>query len=203
MKGKSFRSGRLEDVAIQSAFKKAVANDKREFLESRFNNPAITRQVFADAIFETAMKDRNTPLFQWLLSKADSADLKEVQKMSNYKGLKSEFRTAIVKALEAAAPGGTRIQDIERMGLADKTIKPPLPTTILDIVGSYLTDEPILKPKAKATKKTTVKDPSATKTESPRGKKRKERGKSKKGKGRGKKKKKGGKGDEEGPVDQS
>ena len=62
---------------------------------------------------------------QFLLKQADRYDLQTVKEKAGYASLDPEFRDAIEKALEKAAPGGTRTRayDIQTVKNAKETFE--------------------------------------------------------------------------------
>ena len=145
LKGKTFRGERLENVTIQAAFKIGARYEHVSVLDGVIDHPAITPEVYADALIEVERmwecEKRNL-----LLSRADRGDLLALQDKGIYADLKLEFRIVIDKALETAAPGGTRTHDIERSvrivkqtffeAIKGSTTKPT--REISDILGRYI-----------------------------------------------------------------
>ena len=136
---------------------------------------------------------------QFLLKNADRYDLQAVKEKAGYADLNLEFRSAIEKALKAAAPGGTRTRtyDIQTVGKLEETFKElrhdGITTEIANLISAYVTvDAPTRREGQTASKKATKKVASdvtntpTTKTESSKlGKRKRAKGR---GKGKGKKK---------------
>ena len=145
LKGKTFRSERLENVAIQAAFKLGARYEHESVLDSVIDHPAITPEIYADALIEVERMWEYGKR-KLLLSRADRADLLALQDKGVYADLKLEFRIVIDKALEVAAPGGTRTHDVERSvrivkqtfleAIKSSSIKPT--REIGDILGRYM-----------------------------------------------------------------
>ena len=109
LKDKTFRSGRLEVIAIQNAFKEGVRSNHEDVLKRTFDHPAITPEVYADALIESEKSWESSKLTrEWLLKRADRYDLEAVNDNDGYADLILPFRTAIENAVEIAKPGGTR-----------------------------------------------------------------------------------------------
>ena len=120
LKGKTFRSERLEYLAIQKAFMEGVKSGRVDLLPTDIcNHAAITPELYADALIVTAEWGKYNDMRQFLLKQADRYDLEAVKEKAGYADLNAEFRDAIEKALKTAAPGGTRtrtydIQTVEK-----------------------------------------------------------------------------------------
>ena len=109
LKGKTFRSERLEYFAIQKAFMEGVKNGRVDLLPTDIcKHAAITPELYADALIGTAEWGKHDHMRQFLLKQADRYDLQAVKEKAGYAGLNAEFRDDIEKALKTAAPGGTR-----------------------------------------------------------------------------------------------
>ena len=147
LKDKTFRSERLEQFAIQKAFMEGAKKGITCLLSTDIcNHAAITPELYADALIETAGWTKYD-MRQCLLKQADRYDLQAVKEKVGYAGLSAGFRSAIDKALKTAAPGGTRTRayDIQSAKIAKQTIgevtmtRTPLPTKeIGDILDAYI-----------------------------------------------------------------
>ena len=84
---------------------------------------AITPELYADALIETAERRNHNDMRQFLLKNADRYDLEAVKEKAGYADLNAEFRDAIEEALKTAAPGGTRTRtyDIQTVRKAEET----------------------------------------------------------------------------------
>ena len=115
LKGKTFRSERLEHLAIQKAFMEGVKHGRVDILPTDIcNHAAITPELYADALIVVAAKSwAYSNMRRFLLKQADRYDLEAVKSKVGYAYLKPEFRDAIEKALKTALPGGTRTRAYE------------------------------------------------------------------------------------------
>ena len=143
LKGKTFRSERLEYLAIQKAFMEGVRSGKVYLLPDDIcNHAAITPELYADALIEIINWLREADIRQFLLKQADQNDLQAVKEKAGYADLYSESRDVIEEALKTAAPGGTRTKDIERMEKAEETFEklesPQVPPEIVDLINAYV-----------------------------------------------------------------
>ena len=101
LKGKTFRSERLEYLAIQKAFMEGVKMDRVDLLPTDIcNHAAITPELYADALIVTAEWEKYDDMRLFLLKNADRYDLQAVKEKPGYADLNPEFRDAIEKALE-------------------------------------------------------------------------------------------------------
>ena len=124
LKGRAFRSERLEDFAIQKSFMAGTESGIVDLLpEDISSHAAITPELYADALIVTAYWGRYNSMRIFLLKHADRYDLQTVKEKACYAGLKVEFRDAIEEALKAPAPGGTRTRtyDIQTVEKAEET----------------------------------------------------------------------------------
>jgi len=149
LKGKTFRSERLEDLTIQKAFMEGVKVSKVERLPKNICNHAlITPELYADALIVTAKWwEKYRRMRDFLLKQADQYDLQVVKERPGYADLDAGFRSAIEEALETAAPGGTRTRAYDIQS-AEKTKKEFMEvehavaiSDIANIIASYLTGE--------------------------------------------------------------
>ena len=172
LKGKTFRSGRLEYLAIQKAFMEGVKSARVTFLPmDSCGHPAITPELYADALILTAEWRKDQPMRQFLLENADRYDLQAVKEKVGYADLNPEFRDAIEEVLKTAAPGGTRTRayDIQSAKIAKETFDEITGKEfpgITDITGSFLTGRPTTKERAKAVRQT-IGEITKTRTPSP------------------------------------
>ena len=126
LKGKTFRSERLEYLAIQKAFMEGVKSGRVDLLpEDICKHAAITPELYADALIVTAEWGKYNGMRQFLLKQADRYDLEAVKEKAGYADLNPEFRDAIEEALKTAAPGGTRTRtyDIQTVEKAEETFE--------------------------------------------------------------------------------
>ena len=145
LKGKTFRSERLEVIAMQTAFKE-VGWPISPLLEKLSRHPAITPDVYADALIKSEkwVQMEKHALHQWLLTRADRFDLEKVVQKEGYEKLKPWFRASIEKALETAAPGGTRtrVYDVQTAEKAEETFEelehPGMSEDPTDIVSAFV-----------------------------------------------------------------
>ena len=125
LKGKTFRSERLEYIAIQKAFMEGVKSGRVDHLPTDIcNHAAITPELYADALIVTAGLGKYNPMRKFLLKQADRYDLEAVKEKAGYADLKADFRGAIEEALKTAAPGGTRTRayDIQTVEKAERNL---------------------------------------------------------------------------------
>ena len=142
LKGKTFRSERLEHLAIQKAFMEGVKSGRVDLLPKDIcKHAAITPELYADALIVTAGWGKYNDMRQFLLKQADRYDLEAVKEKAGYADLNAEFRDAIEKALKTAAPGGTRTRtyDIQTVEKAEETFEelghPGISEDVFSIVG--------------------------------------------------------------------
>ena len=146
LKGKTFRSDRLEYLAIQKAFMEGVKRARVTFLPTDIcNHAAITPELYADALIVTAVKLWGYDDVRLVLLKnADRCDLQAVKEKAGYADLNPEFRDAIEEALKAPAPGGTRTRayDIQTVEKAEETFadfgSSGIPKDPLSIVSDFV-----------------------------------------------------------------
>ena len=154
LKGKTFRSERLEHLAIQKAFMEKAKKGIAGFLpENICNHAAITPELYADALIKTAEWWKHHPMREFLLEQADRYDLETLKEKGGYAGLNAEFRDAIEEALETVEPGRVRNQDIRRVQIAKETFEElghsGVPEMIAELIGSYIIDVPGIKKRTK------------------------------------------------------
>ena len=156
LKGKTFRSERLEQLAIQKAFTEGVKRGRINHLpEDICNHAAITPELYAEALIVSAADDGGEyyDMRQFLLKLADRYDLETVKEKPGYASLNSESRGAIEKALETVEPGRVRNQDIRRVQIAKETFEElghsGVPEMIAELIGSYIIDVPGIKKSTK------------------------------------------------------
>ena len=145
LKGKTFRSERLEYLATQKAFMEGAKSGRVNILQKDIcNHAAITPKLYADALIATAEKGEYS-LHLSLLKQADQYDLQVVKEKAGYADLKPKFRNTIEKALKTAAPEGTRTRtyDIQTVEKAEETFKElrhdGITTEIADLIDAYVT----------------------------------------------------------------
>ena len=81
LKRKDFLSGHLRNIAIQRAFFES-AWSYNDFWPKRFyNHPAITSDVYAKGLVASSEYVEDSPIFLWLLAKADRNDLQAAKGM--------------------------------------------------------------------------------------------------------------------------
>ena len=160
LKGKTFRSERLEHLAIQKAFTEGVKRGVDLLPEDIYKHAAITPELYAEALLtETARWGKYHRMRRFLLEKADCYDLEAVKEKTGYADLEPEFRDAIEKASKTAAPGGTRQHKylVQSAKIAKETFDEITDQEfpgITDITGSFLTGRPSTRERAKAVKQT-------------------------------------------------
>jgi len=172
LKGKAFRSERLEYLAIQKAFMEGV---KRGivylFPNDICNHAAITPELYADGLIVAAGWGKYNDVRHLLLRQADRYDLQVVKENEGYADLNPEFRSAIEEALKTAAPEGTRRPKylVRSAKIAKETfdeITGQEFSGITDITGSFLTGRPTTRERAKAVRQT-IRDVTKTRTPEP------------------------------------
>ena len=160
LKGKTFRSKRLESLAIQKVFMEGVKRGRVNLLPTDIcEHAAITPELYADALIETAYWWIGNCMRLFLLQNADRYDLQAVKEKAGYADLESEFRDVIEEALKTAAPEGTRQHKhlVQSAKIAKETfdeITGKEFSGITDITGSFLTGRPTTREKAKAVRQT-------------------------------------------------
>ena len=157
LKGKTFRSERLAQLAIQNAFMQSVKYGKVDRLpEDICGHAAITPELYTDALIVTVEWSKDSSMRPILLTKADRYDLKVVKEKAGYEGLNAEFRDDIEKALGEATPGGTRtraydIQTVEKARKSLRNLDPSgIPENVFSIVGESVMRNPPTDEKAKS-----------------------------------------------------
>ena len=114
LKGKTFRSERLEHLAIQKAFREGVEHGRVDNLRGGIcNHAAIAPELYADALIVSADWWEYPITRQFLLDQADRHDLEAVKEKAGYADLNAKFRDDIEKALEITTPGGTRTRNYD------------------------------------------------------------------------------------------
>ena len=104
LKGKTFRSERLEYFAIQKVFMEGVKSFRLGHLpEDIFNHAAITPELYADALIVIAKWRKYKGRCKFLLKRAGQYDLEAVKEKADYAGLEPEFRDAIEEVLKKPA----------------------------------------------------------------------------------------------------
>ena len=160
LKGKTFRSERLEYLAIQKAFMEGVKRGRVNLLPTDIcEHAAITPELYADALIETADWWIGNCMRLFLLQNADRYDLQAVKEKAGYADLESEFRDVIEEALKTAAPEGTRQHKylVQSAKIAKETFDEITGKEfpgITDITGSFLTGRPTTRERAKAVRQT-------------------------------------------------
>ena len=113
-----------------------------------YNHAAITPELYADALIITATGWKYHYTRQFLLKRADRYDLQAVKEKAGYADLNPEFRDAIEKALEKAAPGGTRTRayDIQTVEKARETFEwlghPGISEDVFNIISDSVMRDP-------------------------------------------------------------
>ena len=203
LKGKTFRSKRLDHFAIQKTFMEGAKNGRAGLLPVDIcNHAAITPELYADALVVVADWEKYY-MRHFLLKNADCSDLQAVKEKAGYADLNREFRDDIEKALENAKSEGTRTRayDIQTVEKARETFEgldhPGIPEDVFSIVSEAVMRNPpkrredqIASKKAPEKVVNDVTSTSTTKTESSKIRKRKG-GKGKRKGGKGKRKGKG------------
>ena len=120
---------------------------------------AITPELYADALIETAEWGKYRSMRQFLLKQADRYDLEAVKEKEGYAGLNPGFRDAVKEALKTAKPEGTRNPKylVQSAKIAKETFDEITGKEfpgITDITGSFLTGRPTTRERAKAVRQT-------------------------------------------------
>ena len=171
LKGKTFRSERLESLAIQKAFMEGVKRDRIDRLpEDIYEHAAITPELYADALIVTA-RWMYSDTREFLLKQADRYDLEAVKEKEGYADLYPTFRDAIEEALKTAKPEGTRWPKylVQSAKIAKETFDEITGKEfpgITDITGSFLTGRPTTRERAKAVRQT-IEEVTMTRTPQP------------------------------------
>ena len=161
LKGKTFRSERLEYLAIQKAFMEGVEDGRKDFLTADiYNHAAITPELYADALIVNTTSWSEADMRPFLLKNADRYDLEAVKEKADYAGLSAKFRDDIEKAFGEAAPGGTRTRayDIQTVENAEEVFEElgssGIPKDVFNIIGdSVALDAPARREGQTAAKK--------------------------------------------------
>ena len=123
LKGKIFRSERLEHLATQKAFMAGVKSGRVALVTTDIcEHAAITPELYADALTATAARGKYNEMRLFLIKQAELYDLETVKEKEGYEGLNPEFRNEIEEALREVAHGGTRTRayDIQSAKIAKK-----------------------------------------------------------------------------------
>ena len=126
LKGKTFRSERLEHLAIQKTFMEIVEHGTVGLLPDDIcKHAAITPKLYADALIVSAGWWKHDSMRQFLLQNADRYDLQAVKEKEAYADLKPEFHDDIEEVFGEAAPGGTRTRtyDIQTVEKAEEVFE--------------------------------------------------------------------------------
>ena len=154
LKGKTFRSEHLEDLAIQKALGEGVKSERLDLLPKYiFNHAAITPKLYADALIVLAGWWEYDTMRQFLLQNADRYDLQAVKEKEAYANPKPGFHDDIEKALETVEPERVRNPDIRRVQIAKETFEElghsGVPEMIAELIGSYIIDVPDINKRTK------------------------------------------------------
>jgi len=142
LKGKTFRSERLEHLAIRKAFMEGVKRERTDLLpDDIWKHATITHGLYADELIVSDEWGRRHSVRQFLLKNADRYDLEVVKEKASYAGLSSKFRDEIEEALKTAALGGTRTRtyDIQTVEKAEEVFEklghPGISEDVFNIIG--------------------------------------------------------------------
>jgi len=144
----------FKGIAIKKAFKCGSLEGNKSIVERFYDHPAVTSKDYAVGLTASVCKSTQGPIFTFLLGEADQDDLNAVKRDPNYKYNTSyEFKKVIEDALLTAKPGGTRLtlpfQRAERvMETFRKNPNKEIRTVISQLIGYYLADESVLKPRS-------------------------------------------------------
>ena len=104
---RTFKSKRLKDVAIQTAFYEGAQRGNQDIVELYCEHPAITSEEYADGLYGSWNDGKPNQVFPFLLEQADQGDLDKAKKKYAHEDYE-KFRQAIDEALKTAPPAGSR-----------------------------------------------------------------------------------------------
>ena len=133
---RTFKSGRLEDEAIQMAFREGAETGYQDIVGLYCEHPAITSVVYASGLFWSWNYGKPNQVFPFLLEQANQGDLQKAKEKCEYKN-NPGFRHAIDKVLVTAQPAGSRHQCFFERAIAITTRA----MDALDILAPYLAGE--------------------------------------------------------------
>lgn len=136
----------LRDVAIREVFKKSVEYRKEIWVQGLFDHRAVDAEVYAYGLSVLWPLKTSSPVFTWLLERADKGDLQAVQGMKGYSDKHQAFRDAIEKAIPMAKAGGSRHEGpIKAAGITMEIVQGIIGSDeghsrIHDTIVAYITD---------------------------------------------------------------
>jgi hypothetical protein len=108
LENREFNGRKLNDVAIQQAFKSGAIRGIKDIVEKLHEHPAITSKWYAIGLKLSWVNGKSKRTFPFLLAQADQGDLEKVKEHDKYK-YNPEFRKAIDGAISKAEPAGARL----------------------------------------------------------------------------------------------
>src|ERR1700691_3343628 len=135
----------LHDIAMQTAFLEGAQRQVSWLIDDCQGHPAIDSVMYGDALVCAGRGDLQHPSFRGLIERADKRDLEMA--LSRIEGSQNvKFRAAIEGALTKADVGGTRLNfpimtAWMTMKILDKDLNVRMPTVIINMIITYITDE--------------------------------------------------------------
>ena len=111
---RTFKSDRLKEQAIHTAFVTGANRGNQDIVELYYEHPTITSKEYAIGLYWSWSSGSSNQIFWFLLEQADQGDLDEAKEKyaSEYH---EQFRQAIDKAPKPAPPAGSRIISVEKV----------------------------------------------------------------------------------------
>ena len=141
LRERTFKSDRLEEEAIERAFREGTERGNQDIVEEYCEHPAITSEEYSWGLRDSWNYGKPNQVFPFLLEQADQGDLDEAKKkfpnMSHGK-----FCQAIDEAPKPVPPAGSRhLRPIERARIAMNVLAAlghdGLVPDIIDIITGY------------------------------------------------------------------
>ena len=138
---RTFKSSRLKEEAIQTAFLEGARRGKQEIVELYCEHPAVTSEKYAMGLYLSWNNGEPNQVFPFLLKQADQDDLEAAKKRIEY-WLFSTFCQAIDDVFKLVPPAGARrsrfvekteaIEETSIEALPPKTLPPSVTAPKLD-----------------------------------------------------------------------
>ena len=111
---RTFKSDRLKEEAIQTAFWEGAKRGNQDIMEEYYGHPAVTSGRYAGGLKASWNNGEPNQVFSFLLDHADQGDLDMAKKQYEYRKY-PECRQAIDEAFKTAPPAGSRIISVEKV----------------------------------------------------------------------------------------
>ena len=130
----------LKEHAIKTVFVEGALRHNETWMRGFYNHPAITPEVYLDAMFLAGQFDVRNPVFKWLLATAGQDDLQAMQVALNSPGFKDRYPHlvhAVGQAMSSAKPGKVRSSPIgQRAKTTIEAVGDLVPQVLAIIIGS-------------------------------------------------------------------